>query len=204
MKRIGDKPLTPEERRKRYAEKHGAEYIRQQAHKRYLRNKEKVLERSRKWAENNPEKVLAKSAAYRERHPDRTKAALQKYEQTDKAKARTAKYRESGKARAYKRIWRKENADAFARQNRLDGARRRARRRGNGAYIISTKDLQWLMAQCCVACGGPGEHVDHIIPVSRGGQHSIGNLQMLCASCNLSKHDKTMSEWRWLRKRLTA
>ena len=204
MKRIGDKPLTPEERRKRYAEKHGDDYIKQQAHKRYLRNKEKVLERSRKWAENNPEKVLAKSAAYRERYPDRTKAALQKYEQTDKAKARTAKYRKSGKAKAYKRIWRKENADAFARQNRLDAARRRARRRGNGAYVISIKDLQRLMSQCCVACGDPGQHVDHIIPVSRGGQHSIGNLQMLCASCNLSKHNKTMSEWRWLRKRLTA
>lgn len=29
--------------------------------------------------------------------------------------------------------------------------------------------------------------LDHIVPVSRGGEHSIGNTQCLCRKCNLSK-----------------
>jgi 5-methylcytosine-specific restriction endonuclease McrA len=32
-----------------------------------------------------------------------------------------------------------------------------------------------------------GNHVDHIIPRRLGGDDSLLNLQLLCASCNLSK-----------------
>lgn len=31
-------------------------------------------------------------------------------------------------------------------------------------------------------------HVDHMIPVSRGGSHEIQNLVTACAECNLEKH----------------
>jgi 5-methylcytosine-specific restriction endonuclease McrA len=37
--------------------------------------------------------------------------------------------------------------------------------------------------------------IDHIMPVSRGGTHWPDNIQLLCGSCNNSKHDKTMEEW---------
>jgi 5-methylcytosine-specific restriction endonuclease McrA len=46
----------------------------------------------------------------------------------------------------------------------------------------------------CRACGfsvqdGAHLHVDHIVPVSKGGATEIGNLQTLCTVCNLGKSD---------------
>lgn len=47
----------------------------------------------------------------------------------------------------------------------------------------------------CVLCGrsaseGVKLHVDHILPVSRGGKTEYGNLRTLCCECNMGKRDK--------------
>lgn len=46
----------------------------------------------------------------------------------------------------------------------------------------------------CCECGAKKEdgatlHIDHIIPVSKGGTDELSNLQTLCADCNLNKSD---------------
>ena len=46
----------------------------------------------------------------------------------------------------------------------------------------------------CVECGARKEdgatlHVDHKIPVSKGGTDELDNLQTLCSDCNLNKSD---------------
>ncbi len=48
---------------------------------------------------------------------------------------------------------------------------------------------------CCQICGATAEdgvklHVDHIIPVSKGGKTEMSNLRTLCERCNLGKSDK--------------
>lgn len=40
---------------------------------------------------------------------------------------------------------------------------------------------------CCVVCGGPFEHIDHNVPLIRGGGHTLDNLMPLCADHNLAK-----------------
>jgi tetratricopeptide (TPR) repeat protein len=43
----------------------------------------------------------------------------------------------------------------------------------------------------CVMCGSSdGIHFDHILPVSKGGDNTEDNIQILCKDCNLRKHDK--------------
>lgn len=51
----------------------------------------------------------------------------------------------------------------------------------------------------CQICGATAKdgaklHVDHIIPVSKGGKTVMNNLQTLCERCNIGKSDKTEND----------
>lgn len=49
----------------------------------------------------------------------------------------------------------------------------------------------------CTYCGiDESLHCDHVVPKSKGGDESPNNLTTACKSCNLSKGDKLLSEWR--------
>lgn len=50
----------------------------------------------------------------------------------------------------------------------------------------------------CAYCGGSegGIHMDHVIPLSRGGRHAIGNVLPACQRCNLTKGAKLVAEWK--------
>jgi len=49
----------------------------------------------------------------------------------------------------------------------------------------------------CVYCGSRKKlTIDHVVPVSKGGRHIDSNLVTCCNSCNLSKGDKTLDEWK--------
>lgn len=51
----------------------------------------------------------------------------------------------------------------------------------------------------CAYCGitlHDDYHVDHILPLSRGGSNWPDNLCVACPDCNLSKRDKTVQEWK--------
>lgn len=44
-------------------------------------------------------------------------------------------------------------------------------------------------AICVAKLSGKG-HLDHIVPLAKGGEHKPGNLQFLCPPCNLRKSDR--------------
>lgn len=48
---------------------------------------------------------------------------------------------------------------------------------------------RWL----CQRCGTPGRALecDHVVPLAKGGDHSMANLQTLCRECHI---EKTRSE----------
>lgn len=50
----------------------------------------------------------------------------------------------------------------------------------------------------CRYCGARGVRLecDHVVPVAKGGHHGEDNLVTACFTCNRSKRDKTVEEWR--------
>jgi len=48
---------------------------------------------------------------------------------------------------------------------------------------------------CDGALDGRNKALDHIVPVARGGAHSLVNVIVCCRSCNLAKRDRMPSEW---------
>lgn len=110
-----------------------------------------------------------------------------------------------------KRRWNKENADkiraysyGYKEQYRVNTRNRRAQlAAAKGSHTL---DEVWSMAesQCwlCAYCEDPlfGEyHVDHMVPISRGGDNGWWNLAITCPRCNFSKNAKTAEEyWEFL------
>lgn len=63
-------------------------------------------------------------------------------------------------------------------------------------YIVKTVVLI-RDGYTCLYCGCTRMlHVDHIVPVSRGGSNAFDNLNTSCGSCNRSKGQKTLEEWK--------
>lgn len=157
-KLIGDKPLTPAERAKRYYEK----------------NKESEKARSIQWRENNREK--SRAIQRKSYHKNREKNLIRMKE------------------------WQKRNLVYFSNYEH----RRSTKLKGNGFFYITRKDLIRLVNSPCINCGSNQNiQIDHIIPISRGGYHGIGNLQSLCKFCNQSKGSKTLTEWRKIKWHIT-
>lgn len=57
-------------------------------------------------------------------------------------------------------------------------------------------DLLSTWTGICPFCGKDAKPTfDHIKPLTKGGIHSLHNLQLMCLSCNSSKNNRTMEEW---------
>ena len=80
-------------------------------------------------------------------------------------------------------------------------AKRRAKRRANTVGTLTPGIIPKLLESqkwTCVVCSKDlrlGYHVDHIVPVSKGGQNVDDNVQLLCPKCNLSKGNNDFAEF---------
>jgi 5-methylcytosine-specific restriction endonuclease McrA len=92
---------------------------------------------------------------------------------------------------------RREYAKAYRQQNPEKSKAARSvgkhRRRSAEGGFTSKDILQMLESQSkqCVYCKidiSLSYHVDHKVPLSRGGTNHLYNIQLLCPKCNLSKH----------------
>jgi 5-methylcytosine-specific restriction endonuclease McrA len=49
----------------------------------------------------------------------------------------------------------------------------------------------------CVYCAAPATSIDHVVPRSRGGNHTWENVVSACHRCNHAKADKQLKELGW-------
>lgn len=104
--------------------------------------------------------------------------------------------REKVRRIAYQSEYLKRNPDVAKRAKN----KRRARKAAAGVFVVTSKDWQHLLARQrgeCFYCGlSRALSMDHVIPLSRGGRHSIGNIVAACLPCNSSKRTRYITEWR--------
>ena len=77
-------------------------------------------------------------------------------------------------------------------------ARKVAQRGGTPTHLSPTHLWQhWVrFDHRCAYCGCSGDlEIEHVIPISKGGEHHLGNIVPACTRCNGSKRSKDAHQW---------
>lgn len=170
----------------------------------YAENKSEILERKREYRRANAAKVREWRLKYYWSDPDKHRKRSKDFYHRDLARSRRLakksyqrnkeSYRERKAELARECYFR--DVETSRRKSRNRGyIRREVRREGVGWSVF--RDWSSYIPKVCFYCGVSCEkmyHVDHFIPLSRGGAHVLTNLRVACPSCNLSKAAKLPAE----------
>lgn len=97
-------------------------------------------------------------------------------------------------------IWAKNNRAIL---NARD-AKRRALEKGSALrdgklikeWMVQVRKLSHARCHWCgTKVPGKGVHFDHVVALSKGGEHSISNLCVSCSDCNKTKHNRLIADW---------
>ena len=179
----------------------------------YEANKEKNKEQSRVWYEANKEYAKKRAKLYREANKEKRANIDKLYREANKEKIRERRiaYREANKEilRERCKAYREANKETLRERKRLEFKRNYHKRkhtyRANwAAYMARKKDaIPFALDGCPLEkerllkiyklrdviskATGVEHHVDHMWPLSDGGPHWSGNLQIITAEENLRK-----------------
>lgn len=138
----------------------------------YYVNREKKLAYQANYYRANSENAIEYAREWRKNNPDKT--------------------------RQYHKEYFEKNKDQEKVRMRLKESKRRALKKNNGTFYISKKEIDKILSSKCIICEKQENiTLDHIVPISRGGSHSIGNIQPMCLECNTKKINKTMVEFKY-------
>jgi 5-methylcytosine-specific restriction endonuclease McrA len=159
----------------------------------YLRNREIIKARSRKWQADNRERKRETQRRWYEKNRDRARLAMRRnYEANREAyidRAREWAEANPDRRREIADAWDKSESGRLSRRNRA--AIRRAR-----LLALPTESIDLLVVYerdsgLCGLCGGPVDpddwHLDHVVPLAKGGHHIYDNVQVAHPRCNLAK-----------------
>jgi len=111
-----------------------------------------------------------------------------------------SEYKEFARQRSLRdHHWRYMTDQSFRLYHRSKSKHRKAKQRGSTALMLTADELwrRWLeFDHCCAYCGIDGDmHIEHVIPISKGGEHHLGNIVPACQRCNYSKNSAPVEEW---------
>lgn len=146
----------------------------------YLNNQEKLIKNSKEYYYSNKEARKKNARTWAKSNPDKRKLICQKW-------------RDCHKEQSQKSIkkWKMSNPEKVV----ISSQKRRALVL-NADGTITEKEWTELVKKynhSCLCCGTKENKItlDHIVPLSLGGKHTIDNVQPLCQSCNSKKYLKT-------------
>lgn len=152
-----------------------------------------------KWIEQNRAKKQEADKVYRAANRDkRRKQGVDYYQRNQEREVlRKRIYRAANRELMVKRStdYYRRNPDAAWKRDRD----RRAREiNAEGSHTM--EDVRRQLANQdgrCYYCNIvlQSYHVDHVIPLSRGGSNNPDNIVCACPPCNMKKHNKTPEEW---------
>ncbi len=182
----------------------------------HLQNKTQISKNNKAYYAQNRDNVLAR---IKSQYPLKRLMILdykKKYHQENKEriKERLFSYRKNNRQVIAKKIkkWIANNPEKYREMNVRNARNRRARIFASIANF-SLSDESYLRSYFdnrCVYCGRFEDenfvmHLDHFIPLAKGGQHTAKNIVTACGkrvnayhpetSCNLSKGGKDPYEW---------
>ena len=147
----------------------------------YIKNKEYISNQKKKYRENNKEKLQKISKIWRENNREYSIKYLKLWYENNKEY--NIQYRNNHRDKMlqyeHKRNANKLNQLGFLPYN----------------YIQILEERDTYCKYCNLHIKIYGYHIDHIIPLSKGGLHDINNLQLICASCNHKKGNKLEEEF---------
>lgn len=127
---------------------------------------------------------VATTKAWRQRNPSN----VRKHNKDSYAKAAPSR-------RSYSSKYKKDNREAVNAANAL----RRAVKAGATIGVVNMSEVL-SSSDDCYLCGdllAAPVHVDHVVPLSRGGSYSMDNLRPTHEACNLRKGNRLASELDW-------
>lgn len=167
-------------------------------------NRERVKAQQAAYRAEKSELIKAKDARYRNANRERLAAYQSEYRaanleiiNTRKAERRQAN---PEKFRAWDAKYYNANPEKCAAKDRNRRARvRSAEGRHTAADVRTIFTAQrGLCANCKTQLFKSGKqvmHIDHIVPLARGGSNDKYNLQCLCPTCNMKKSAKDPITW---------
>lgn len=136
----------------------------------------------KQWRAEHPERILEYSRRREPRKRDRYYKSDYWREYHRKRYAADPEYYRS-RVRAY----------AAANPDKVRARQHLRRSTNNGSFTSADIEaIRVAQGNRCYLCHKKLKkyHIDHFIPLSKGGTNDPGNLRLACPKCNMSKHDK--------------